>query len=265
LGFKFPRQFRELAAIGNQWRFFNDVQDTWESVKGILDQLGAGQPVCIPGSLPANCTTDAMLSSAASTYCASYCVERDQFRGVAGRGGWHDPDMLLVGQTNCSAQAQKNGMHCGALTFDEEQLQMAIWSMSAAPLLMSTDVGAITPKSKAILLNQEVIKINQDPLGRMPFRYFLDSNSGVHLWRKELIGGNMAVAVVNYNDEATVPAGLGLDLLEVGFSTDTRVSVYDVFEKKALGWHTFTYITTRAIPAHGVMLLKLAYSPQYEL
>ena len=33
----------ELAAIGNQWRFFNDVQDTWESVKGILDQLGAGQ------------------------------------------------------------------------------------------------------------------------------------------------------------------------------------------------------------------------------
>ena len=40
---------------------------------------------------------------------------------------------------------------------------------------------------------------------------------------------------------------------------------YDVFEKKALGWHTFTYITTRAIPAHGVMLLKLAYSPQYEL
>lgn len=58
-------------------------------------------------------------------------------------------------------------MHCGALTFDEEQLQMAIWSMSAAPLLMSTDVGAITPKSKAILLNQEVIKINQDPLGRM--------------------------------------------------------------------------------------------------
>jgi hypothetical protein len=26
LGFKFPRQFRELAAIGNQWRFFNDAQ-----------------------------------------------------------------------------------------------------------------------------------------------------------------------------------------------------------------------------------------------
>ena len=26
LGFKFPRQFRELASIGNQWRFFDDAQ-----------------------------------------------------------------------------------------------------------------------------------------------------------------------------------------------------------------------------------------------
>lgn len=42
----------------------------------------------------------------------------------------------------------------------------------------------------------------------------------------------MAVAVVNYNDEATVPAGLGLDLLEVGFSTDTRVSVYVLGRKQ---------------------------------
>ena len=219
----------------------------------------------MPGPLPPNCTTDAMLSSAKSTYCASYCVERDQFRGVAGKGGWHDPDMLLVGQTNCSAQAQKNGMHCGALSHDEEQLQMAIWSMSAAPLLMSTDVAAISATSKAILLNPGVIAINQDPLGRMPFRYSIDAATGVHLWRKELVGGGVAVAIVNYNDAGSIAAGLTINLLDTGFSTDTRVSVADVFEEKALGWHTFTFTTTRAIPSHGVMLLKLAYSPQYEL
>ena len=50
-----PR-FRELAAIGNQWRFFNDVQDSWLSVKGILDQLGAGQPECMPGAPRATIT-----------------------------------------------------------------------------------------------------------------------------------------------------------------------------------------------------------------
>merc|ERR1719238_552499 len=49
LGFKFPRQFRELAAIGNQWRFFNDVQDSWKSVRDIVDVFAAGQPHCLEG------------------------------------------------------------------------------------------------------------------------------------------------------------------------------------------------------------------------
>lgn len=26
LGFRYPRQFHELVSIGNQWRWFNDVQ-----------------------------------------------------------------------------------------------------------------------------------------------------------------------------------------------------------------------------------------------
>jgi hypothetical protein len=43
LGFKFPRQFRELAAIGNQWRFFNDAQDSWDSINAVVNVMGAGQ------------------------------------------------------------------------------------------------------------------------------------------------------------------------------------------------------------------------------
>eukprot|EP01046_Picozoa_sp_COSAG06_P051893 COSAG06_NODE_8581_length_2124_cov_1.919506_3_plen_86_part_00 len=46
-----------------------------------------------------------MLQGAENTYCASFCVERDQYLGVAGRGGWHDPDELLVGNTNCSCKS----------------------------------------------------------------------------------------------------------------------------------------------------------------
>ena len=36
LGFKFPRQFRELAAIGNQWRFFNDVRPSCTQSPGLV-------------------------------------------------------------------------------------------------------------------------------------------------------------------------------------------------------------------------------------
>ena len=65
----------------------------------------------------------------------------------------------------------------------------------------------------------------------MPFRYLLADN-GVHLWRKELVGGDVALAVVNYNDATTVQAevAINFNLLEAGFSLDTRVQVVDIFE-----------------------------------
>ena len=43
----------------------------------------------------------------------------------AGPGHWHDMDMLLI------------GAHC--VTEDEEKTQMAIWSISASPLIMGND------------------------------------------------------------------------------------------------------------------------------
>ena len=42
---------------------------------------------------------------------------------------------------------------------------MALWAIMAAPLIMSTDLRTIRQEFKDILLNQDVIKIDQDPLG----------------------------------------------------------------------------------------------------
>jgi hypothetical protein len=44
-------------------------------------------------------------------------------------------DMLLVGNTPCGPQPKKPyGMSCGVLGHEEEQSQMALWAMVAAPL-----------------------------------------------------------------------------------------------------------------------------------
>lgn len=268
LGFKFPRQFRELAAIGNQWRYFSDAQPDWSSMQQVIEVMGAGQPTCIPGPLPPNCTTDLMLNGAANIYCASYCVERDQYLGVAGRGGWHDPDEMYIGNTNCSAAAKKfhphsTGMSCGVATHAEERLQMALWAMASAPLFMSTDVRNMSASSRAILQNKRLIAINQDPLGRMPFRYFADPASGLQLWRKELVGGDVAVAAVNMADTNLTAGAATLQLLEVGFSTDTRVAVVDCYTGEALGWFTRSFTVDAVIPPHGVFVYRLSYSPQY--
>ena len=42
---------------------------------------------------------------------------------------------------------------------------MAIWSILAAPLLISADLRTMRPEMKMILLNRQVIAVNQDPLG----------------------------------------------------------------------------------------------------
>ena len=51
--------------------------------------------------------------------------------------------------------------------------------------------------SLALLTNKAVLAINQDPLGRMPFRYYSNATDGVDIWRKDLVGGDVALAIVN--------------------------------------------------------------------
>ena len=45
---------------------------------------------------------------------------------------------------------------------------MAMWSIFAAPLLMSVDLRTISAESRALLLNRGAIAINQDTLGIQP-------------------------------------------------------------------------------------------------
>lgn len=58
------------------------------------------------------------------------------------------------------------------LSVDQAKAQMAIWAILAAPLLISTDLQAIEPQFKEILLNKKIIAVNQDRLGIQGRRIF---------------------------------------------------------------------------------------------
>ena len=110
--------------------------------------------------------------------------------------------MLLAGETPCTPAAKKAGMQCSVLPIEEQKTQMAIWSMASAPLLLSADLTAVPNESMAILTNKEVLRINQDALGRMPFRFSSNATTGIDVWRKDLAGGDVAVAIVNMGTTA---------------------------------------------------------------
>ena len=51
------------------------------------------------------------------------------------------------------------------LSWDQQRVQMALWSIMASPLIMSTDLRSIKPDPKALITNKYAIQINQDPMG----------------------------------------------------------------------------------------------------
>uniref|UniRef100_A0A0M3IVD0 Alpha-galactosidase n=1 Tax=Ascaris lumbricoides TaxID=6252 RepID=A0A0M3IVD0_ASCLU len=104
----------------NLWRNFDDIRRSWSSIKSIIDYYDHHQDKHIPAQGP---------------------------------GKWHDPDMIIVGNTEISV--------------DQSKVQMSIWSIWSAPLIMSNDLRLIAPAYRNILLNRHVIAVDQDPLGIM--------------------------------------------------------------------------------------------------
>merc|ERR1712113_794716 len=110
----------------------------------------------------------------------------------SGPGHWHDMDMLLIGN-DC-------------VTIDEQRTQMAIWSISASPLIMGNDLRSVPAESKAILLNKDAIAVSQDPLGKMGIRHVnFSSASPTQVWYRELMNGDVAVALYNKAGGFTPP------------------------------------------------------------
>ena len=66
-------------------------------------------------------------------------------------GNWNDADFIIGGD--------------GGMSLAESRSQMALWSMMSAPLILSSDVGKLSPEAIAILGNQAVIAIDQDRAG----------------------------------------------------------------------------------------------------
>lgn len=79
------------------------------------------------------------------------CNRQTAQRPPLGPGHWFDPDQLVVGNFG--------------LSWEQARAQMAIWSIWSAPLYMSVDLRSIEPEMGALLRNERLIEVNQDPFG----------------------------------------------------------------------------------------------------
>jgi alpha-galactosidase len=137
----------------------------------------------------------------------------------AGPGGWNDPDMLVIGLNNTGF------IKGGGCTDIEYRTQMSMWCMLAAPLMMGCDVRKMDETTKSILMNQDIIDIDQDVLGKQGFRVY--RKDGIEAFKKPLSGDRVAIALLNRNsmDKKVTASYEQLEL-----EPDVDYSFFDVWE-----------------------------------
>lgn len=153
----------------------------------------------------------------------------------AGPGHWNDPDILEVGN--------------GGLKPAEEQTHFSLWAILAAPLIAGNDLSKMTPETKSILMNKEVIAVDQDPLGKQGDRAY--AVGPLEVWSKPLSGGAMAVGLFN---RLSSPTQMTLHL--AGIRWHGPAAARDLWSHQDLGILHENYTVT--VPAHGVVMLRLA-------
>jgi alpha-galactosidase len=170
--------------------------------------------------------------------------DRAQF---ASPGRWNDPGWLMVGKLGAGDP------HFSRLTSSEQMLQVSLWSLAAAPLIISCDLTQLDPNrfypfASALLTNPEVLEVNQDPLGKAARRVM--GGGDVEVWSRPLWDGTRAVGLFNKSNNSQIVA---VDWENIGLSG--RQPVRDLWRRVDLGPQEETYSID--VPKHGVVLLKI--------
>lgn len=167
----------------------------------------------------------------------------------AGPGHWNDPDNLQVGPLGWGPSR-----HATHLTPDEQYTQLSLWCLQAAPLLIGCDLTQLDPFTLGLLTNDEVLAIDQDPLGKAAHVVIQPKDNFIELWERPLVDGSIAVGMVNMGES---PGSYSLSWNFLGLKGPQTVR--DVWRQKDLGNFEKSFDSGQ-IPAHGVLLLRLSKS-----
>ncbi|HUD42536.1 MAG TPA: discoidin domain-containing protein [Dokdonella sp.] len=160
--------------------------------------------------------------------------------GSSGPGAFNDPDFLIIGPQFGSG-----------LSATEEQSYFGMWAISAAPLILAADIRGISPATKAIVGNPEVIAVNQDTAYMQGV--LVAKLGDLEVYAKPLAeAGERAVLLLNRGATA---ATITANWSDIGVAAGPA-TVRDLYAHADLGTFVNSY-TSPSIPSHGSMMIKL--------
>ncbi len=160
----------------------------------------------------------------------------------AGPGHWNDPDMLVVGKLGWGS------LRSTRLTPNEQYTHISLWCLLTSPLLIGCDMSQMDDFTLSLLSNDEVIAVDQDPLGKQASRIVKEGD--IEIWAKDMEDGSKAVGLFNRGEGV---ASIKLNWGDLGWHGEHRVR--DLWRQKDLGKFADAYSVD--VPRHGVMLIRV--------
>ena len=117
-----PAEVASLRENAQMWRIEDDLWDDWASVKNMYSRIEGWSTLVMPGR-------------------------------------WPDADMLPLGHIGLRAERGKDRL--SALTHEEQQTMMTLWSIFRSPLMFGGDLPTIDPFTTSLLTNGDVLAVDQ--------------------------------------------------------------------------------------------------------
>ena len=162
----------------------------------------------------------------------------------AGPGHFNDPDMLVVGKVGWGPQLRDS-----RLSPNEQYTHISLWCLLSSPLLIGCDMTLMDEFTLNLLTNDEVLEVNQDPLGCQASR--ISVNGKLEVWAKDMEDGSKAVGLFN---RGSMEDAVNINWSELGISGEQTVR--DLWRQKDIG--KFRGKFQAKVGRHGVVLVKIS-------
>lgn len=149
--------------------------------------------------------------------------QQEKLHPYNGVGCFNDMDMLIVGMYG------KGNVGLSGCNDTQYKTHFSIWAFMGSPLMIGCDVRNMNEQTKAILKNEEIIRLNQDSACRQPVK--LNGNWGgedLLLYSRQLENGELAIGFFNLKEEKAV-ARLNLDEVGLPFSTGKTLKLKELW------------------------------------
>ena len=135
-------------------------------------------------------------------------------------GYWNDFDILTVG--------------LGGQTIQEYTSQFSLWALTSSPLIAGNDLRTMSEKIKNILMNQEVIQINQDKLGRSGNMIRRALDGSYEIWAKPIYYEQVRQSIETSNILRFTPSPLHAVVLLNRLNTTANITFQfdDLFDHR---------------------------------